>query len=269
MSDALSTLELLTAMYPMDGELELSDSASSALAGSPSPIYPLDLIVRVPITDDDDAPRIELSISIPQSGSVRLGVRQPDFLTRAAYQTLVDSLPNPEGDATEAVMAAIEAIRMAAPDLIQEEPVEEEEEKVDDGPLERVWFWFPSLSTREKRKDLVTYAEGYRLNGFVLAGKPALLCVEGGGRAVDRYMADIKSVSWGDIPSFQKKVTERLRLPLAESDRKFKTMTDVTSLVPHYGTYNHRGDMSEVRRLCDEWGVGQDFNAVVMNSRDE
>jgi hypothetical protein len=210
MSDALSALELLAAMYPMDGELELSDGAASALAGS-TPSYPLEVVVRVPINDvDDEPPRVELSISLPESGAPRLAVRQPDFLNRAAYQQLVDSLPPPEGDATEAVMAAIEAIRAAAPDLIQEaEAVEVEEEGKDDGPLERVWFWFPSLSTREKRKDLVTYAQSYRLNGFVLAGKPALLCVEGGGRAVDRYMADIKSVSWGDIPSFQKKVSER------------------------------------------------------------
>lgn len=64
-------------------------------------------------------------------------------------------------------------------------------------------------------------------------------------------------------------VTERLRIPLAESERKFTSMTDITSLVPHYGTYNHRGDMSEVKRLCDQWGVGQDFGAVVMNAREE
>lgn len=43
-------------------------------------------------------------------------------------------------------------------------------------------------------------------------------------------------------------------------------MSDITSLVPHYGRYNHRGDMGEVKRLMEEWGVGDDFGAAVMNA---
>lgn len=43
-------------------------------------------------------------------------------------------------------------------------------------------------------------------------------------------------------------------------------MTEITHLIPKYGQYNHRGEMSEVRRLMEEWGVGEDFGAVVLNS---
>lgn len=43
--------------------------------------------------------------------------------------------------------------------------IEEKKEK-----LERVWFWFPSLSSKEKRKDLVTFGHDAGLTGFVLAG---------------------------------------------------------------------------------------------------
>lgn len=225
--DALSALQLLAAMYPMDGELELNDAASSALASIESgdqpaldPSNPLELVVRVPIDDDgdgDDPRRVDLVVTL--TPTLHLMIRQPPFLSRASYQTLTAALPPPSSDASESVMAAIEAIRFTAPSLADDEERERQDratrkadkdrgdEGEDDGPLERVWFWFPSLSTREKRKDLVTYAATYRLCGFVLSGKPALLCVEGGGRAVDRYMADIKSVSWGDIPSFQKKVS--------------------------------------------------------------
>lgn len=41
-------------------------------------------------------------------------------------------------------------------------------------------------------------------------------------------------------------------------------MTDVTNLIAYHGTYNHRGDMGEVKRLMDEWGVGDDFGVAVM-----
>lgn len=42
---------------------------------------------------------------------------------------------------------------------------------------------------------------------MVFIGKPGLLCVEGDGGVVDAYMGRIKSESWSDIPSYQKKVS--------------------------------------------------------------
>ena len=44
-------------------------------------------------------------------------------------------------------------------------------------------------------------------------------------------------------------------------------MSDITHLVPQYGQYNCRGEMSEVRRLMQNWGVGDDFGAAVMNAK--
>jgi len=61
-------------------------------------------------------------------------------------------------------------------------------------------------------------------------------------------------------------VTERLRRPLEHGQRSFETMADITDQIPKYGQYNHRGEMSEVKRLMDMWGVGEDFAAVVMNT---
>jgi hypothetical protein len=43
-------------------------------------------------------------------------------------------------------------------------------------------------------------------------------------------------------------------------------MVDITDQISKYGQYNHRGEMGEVRRLMDSWGVGDDFAAVVMNA---
>ena len=62
----------------------------------------------------------------------------------------------------------------------------------DDPSLNRTWFYFPSISTRAKRDDIVRYAPGYGLTGFLLAGKPGILCLEGPGHAVDEYMSFIK-----------------------------------------------------------------------------
>ncbi|KAL1411842.1 hypothetical protein Q8F55_002812 [Vanrija albida] len=274
--DALNALAFLEAMYPLEGELQLSEAAASALAAHDAGEVPplaglsaLELALYVPLSDESER-RVELAVALPlPAGAPRISLRPPAFLTRSEAELLAGAIPPAdEGLASsDAIMLAVEAVQAAALALpaAPESPRKAEDDD-DDGPLERVWFWFPSLSTREKRKDLVTYAARYRLRGFVLSGKPALLCLEGGGRAVDRYMGAIKSESWGDIPSYQKKVTERLRRPISDAERKFDTMTDITSLITHHGTYNHRGDMSEVKKFMDEWGVGDDFAGAVMNA---
>lgn len=229
--DVLSTLQLLSAMYPLDGELVLSEAAAAALAAAeageePALAAPLELVVRVSIDDDDDTGRtVELAITLGVAAKgepVKVMVRQPPFLSRAGYARLTAACVSEANDGdtpNDLVMAAIEAVRSSARTLADEEAAAATSAADGDdsaapvpppspGPPERVWFWFPSLSTKEKRRDLVEYAAAYHLTGFVLAGKPGLLCLEGGGREVDRYMAAIKSESWGDIPSYQKKVSE-------------------------------------------------------------
>jgi hypothetical protein len=61
-------------------------------------------------------------------------------------------------------------------------------------------------------------------------------------------------------------VSERLRKLVPEGKRAFSDMKEITHMIPQYGQYNHRGEMGEVRRLMDSWGVGEDFGAVVLNS---
>ncbi|KZP31644.1 hypothetical protein FIBSPDRAFT_944715 [Athelia psychrophila] len=293
LEEQLSTIALLQAMYPLPSELVISSDTATFVDGSAAgPIAKftpsaLDLVLRL-LVDDNEALPLELGISLPlveadaERSRARLAlVRQPDFLTRSAYETLAGSFPpsDPDVSSSEIVLSAIEHVRHEASSLLMQLLAESaaaasaKSALQDTGKtaknngkerLERVWFWFPSLSTKEKRRDLVEYAPRFGLTGFVLAGKPGLLCLEGDGRQVDRYMAAIKSESWGDIPSYQKKVTERLRNPLLSSaSRQFTSMTEITHLIPQHGQHNHRGDMTEVKRLMEEWGVGDDFAAVI------
>ncbi|WWD16403.1 hypothetical protein CI109_100829 [Kwoniella shandongensis] len=292
----LSTLQLLLSMYPLSSELSLSPSTSTFLddpSSFPPPIA-LEADLHLPLDEHSDSTDITvddgemvLHILLPlqsndsdsNSDSDRQGraivrPRQPTWLSRAHYSDLLSNIPPQEigTEASEYILSTIEHVRSALIDLRPSTSTSgvktpNEEKEMVQLPEERVWFWFPTLSTREKRDDIVRYAEEVGLTGFVLAGKPALLCVEGHGPTIDKYMSRIKSESWADIPAFQKKVTERLRRPLASpSHRAFSDMKEITHLIPKYGQYNHRGEMGEVRRLMEEWGVGDDFGAVVLNS---
>ncbi|KAL0242129.1 hypothetical protein I308_105758 [Cryptococcus tetragattii IND107] len=296
----LSTLQILISMYPSETTLPPSTAAlveAFELGEEDGIEAPESLEAELSIKVDEEReeeigvvislrttdvdlenhpPNTQVAGDVEPTPQIHVRPKQPTWLSNSSYTTLLSSLfPLPlEGEGSEYILTSIEHIRESLLPLLSKEGIEEsdgqgkkQEVKKDEGPEQRVWFWFPMLSTKEKRNDIVQYAEEMGLTGFVLAGKPALLCVEGPGLTVERYMSRIKSESWSDIPSYQKKVTERFRRPLIPPDhRAFTKMTEITNLIPKYGQYNHRGEMSEVRRLMEEWGVGEDFGAVVLNS---
>ncbi|WVW80271.1 hypothetical protein I302_102249 [Kwoniella bestiolae CBS 10118] len=282
----LDLLQLLTSMYTPT-ELLLPESTqsildtylndpSSNLNGNVRGIEELKCELTLPIDEYDPTVDEEVifQIHLPTScRGVRIRPKQPLFLNRSQYESLLEEIPvYDEGEEPcEYILSRIEAVKLRLQCILAESAVHDKEGMVEeeegDKQIDRVWFWLPSLSTREKRDDMVNFAKEVGLTGFVLAGKPGILCVEGNLQVIDKYMSRIKSESWSDIPKHHKKITERLRRPLPSPDnRAFTDMKEITDIIPHYGQYNHRGDMSEVKRLMDQWGVGDDFGAVVMNS---
>lgn len=88
---------------------------------------------------------------------------------------------------------------------------------------------------------------------MLTSGKPGLLCVEGCGKEVDRYMSRIKSESWSDIPPFQKKVY-LANQPLQPTPTNFlgngttqKTTRAGTKTVQDHGRYH--GSDTKVRAI--------------------
>lgn len=127
----------------------------------------------------------------------KLGVLQPSWLSRSQHIELVNQfttlLAPPSSPSTTSVssqdeisddditiiLAAIETLKDLSQSLIPDlslsnlslsTPEEMESEF-------RVFYHFPSLSTKAKRKDLVDWAGEYGLTGFVLAGSSLFLHV--------------------------------------------------------------------------------------------
>ncbi|KAK4700389.1 hypothetical protein P7C70_g5858, partial [Phenoliferia sp. Uapishka_3] len=294
----LSTLELLSSIYP--SELTLSPSTTNAFplltslaASTPKPSLssqlPAELLFSILISLSDSSnqtnpPDLSITISLPLTTADPLPtftLHQPSWLSRTAHTTFTDDLTthlsesdDSEQDGTSYILDALEWIRDTGAQLWEEAEIARlAEDKVreqgingkkEEGLLVRVWFWLPSLSTREKRDDIVKWAPEYGLTGFVLAGKPALLCVEGHEPSIDSYMNDIKSVSWADIPSFQKKISERHRTTLpSPSSRAFTKMEEITNQVDKGGQRGNRGEMGQVRDWLVGKGLGEAFGVVI------
>lgn len=281
MESQLSTIDLLAAMFPSQGELEIPESTSQCIeklrdwcqssettpSGVPSSIL---LTVCLPIAGGEKM--IQVSISIPvQSDNPEIEqppplsylLRQPDWMSKAEVAELAASMPQ------EDVFEAFEYVQEQALNLLETRKQNLNFSKTEgtmgsnSGPIVRVWFYFQSLSTREKRNDLVNYAASYSLTGFVLAGKPGVLCLEGASTDIDAYMKFIKTHSWGDIPSHQKKVSERFR-ETEGVKRVFSGMEEITdSLGERSGQRANRGDMQALEAWLRARGLQEAFGNVI------
>lgn len=268
----LSMIDLLIAMFPSPSELEISESTREWLtklhdccqeqteipAGIPSS---LSLAVHLAVAQEKS---IQLNISIffsESNGSVRpssYALRQPEWMSKAEVASIAAAMPSDD------VFVAIEYIREEAMQILKKrETLTKTVATRSTEPLVRVWFYFPSLSTRGKRNDLVNYASDYSLTGFVLAGKPGILCLEGESTNIDSYMSFIRTESWGDIPSHQKKVSERFRETL-DVRRVFSKMEEITDSVgERSGQRANRGDMQALVAWLAARGLQEAFGKVI------
>lgn len=274
----LGQIDLLLAMYPDEAVVEENSTevlnnlrdfveTGTSLTFTTAPIIPVQL--RLPIDDSSTTLQLDLPFTFtgqntddPQEPPpVRVRVQQPSWLSRAATSQLTSSLAQGED-----LLGTISHIQEAAAQqlsLLNTSSSPKPSPSTTTGPLVRVWFYFPSISTRSKRDDFITHAPSYHLTGFLYAGKPGLLCVEGESQSIDDYMKFIKTESWGDIPAHHKKVSERYREKIEE--RVFADMTETTDLVgERRGQRANRGDMKAVEEWLVERGLGEAFAKVLM-----
>ncbi|KAF6813075.1 hypothetical protein CPLU01_14741 [Colletotrichum plurivorum] len=279
----LSQIDLLTAMYPSEDEVTLNPGSESLLerlrfsieSGSALDVsgsaVEVGLVLRLSIPEGEK--ELHLDITVPfsrpsdepqeEAPRIRIRARQPAWMTRTASSSLNASIPEDD------LFSAVDFIRDSASQHLQSSPTSQSEptqaDADEEGPLVRVWFYFPSISTRSKRDDFITHAPGYNLTGFLYAGKPGLLCLEGVSEKIDAYMRFIKTESWGDIPAHHKKVSERHRETEGVS-RVFGEMSEVTDSVggERRGQRANRGDMKAVEAWLVERGLGDAFAKVLM-----
>lgn len=284
MESQLSTIELLKAMFPSPGELEIPESTTECITSlqnwcqdptsTPPKVPPsVSFTVSLPISNGEKTIQVNLSVplecqnpAVDQPPSLGYTLRQPDWLSKAEVAQLAASIAA-DNDALEAFEhIQAEASRFLEAKRSQADSSQETDNETTSragAPLVRVWFYFPSLSTRKKRDDMVSLAPEYGLTGFVLAGKPGVLCLEGASRDIDAYMSFIKTHSWGDIPSHQKKVSERFR-EVEGVQRVFGDMVEITdSLGERGGQRANRGDMQALEAWLGMRGLGEAFEKVI------
>ncbi|KAK4628730.1 RWD domain-containing protein 2A [Fulvia fulva] len=270
----LHQIELLRAMYSPE-ELKVEEETDKILeqcrvwCENPSgtaPAVPEEISLRLTLpVSECDAKEISMNISIPMNISSRVDsdlaasrVRpiQPSWLTRAETAQLSTNMPSSDLSSAIDHIRDQASLQLSALSTVCRPPASDPNGVPK--PLVRVCLYFPSISTRQKRNDIVTIAPTYSLTGFLLAGKPGILCLEGGAQDIDDYMKYIKTGSWGDIPSQLKKVSERHR-ETQDVRRVFEGMEETTDKLDKRGERSNRGDM----RALEAWLVERGLEGVV------
>jgi hypothetical protein len=264
-------------MYPSEDELLIDQDTEVMLSNArtwceddnvdkPKMTATISLSLTLAIAVNQESRQLLLSIELPLApfepaiadidveGRVRVGA---DWLTKAQALRLQGGLPEDD------ILSAIDLVRdRASAYLIALEQQNAVAAAANNGPEVRAWFYFPSISTREKRDDLVNHAPSYGLTGFLLAGKPGVLCLEGESQHIDDFMKFIKTESWGDIPSGHKKVSEVLREECTQ--RRFTGMEEITDQLEKRGQRSNRSDMKGLEQWLEARGLGESFAKVVM-----
>lgn len=284
----LGEVDLLQAMYASDNEIHIDESSHNLLQSlrnwcegddtSPPDFVEAAISLYIDLTfpvPSGGSRCLELGVSVPvavqdddtmtmleDAGHLksRVWARQSAWMSKAEAAELNCGIPNDD------TLGAIEYVKEAASRLSERSQNNISETSPPDGDiiLSRVWFYFPSISTRSKRDDIVNHAPTYGLTGFLLAGKPGILCLEGDSQAIDNYMKFIKTESWNDIPSQHKKVSERYREEGTYVSRAFQDMQEITEefVDTRRGARGNRNDMSVLKAWLDEHGVGDAFEKL-------
>ncbi|KAM0214170.1 hypothetical protein ACHAPA_006611 [Fusarium lateritium] len=279
----LGQIDLLMAMYASDDAISIDTGSSDTLdtlkswcedGGDHAPKLfhqAINLQLRLDVAEEDDSltRTLHLTLAVPltlQRGEtstepppVKTRIQQPDWMSKGDVVRLNTEIPD------EDILSVIEHIKESASQHLSSlRQAEEANTTSKDISIVRVWFYFPSISTRAKRDDFINYGPGYGLTGFLLAGKPGILCLEGGSIAIDDFMKFIKTESWGDIPAHHKKVSERYREEGADLQRAFPDMQEITDMIEKRGVRGNRGDMKALEAWLVEYGLGEAFGKILM-----
>ncbi|RMZ07302.1 hypothetical protein D0862_04303 [Hortaea werneckii] len=288
MAMQLGQIDLLMAMYAPDDAISIEDSSINLVEtlrawcdgnedDPPTFADPsISILLTLALSDVEaregaDPRSLQLSLMVPLTSqepldmdlpTIKARLQQPHWMTKAQVSQINTDLPD------EDILTVIEHVKEAALEhAVQATHAPSEAQSLFDpqAPIVRAWFYFPSISTRAKRDDLINFAPTYGLTGFLMAGKPGILCLEGGSTAIDDFMKFIKTDSWGDIPSQHKKVSERYRQTDTDLVRAFDGMEEITETVgERRGERANRSDMKALETWLVERGLGDAFSNVFM-----
>ncbi|KAK3915534.1 RWD domain-containing protein 2B [Frankliniella fusca] len=198
----ISELEMLQSMFS-PSELRIAPSLLEDMKScidSPHATYPLvsftinldvEIKLEVSVTLPPDYPAVEPEIFVRSE----LLDRQEQSAINKELNDYVSILERGE----VCIYSAISWLQENAHRFKQHEPVKTSSVKINSDKLVRIWIYSHHIYNKDKRRNILGYASQHCCAGFMLPGRPGVICLEGYEDDCDEVWRKIRSMNWKKI----------------------------------------------------------------------
>jgi len=112
----------------------------------------------------------------------------------------------------------------------------------------RYWIYSHHIYSNEKRRNMAQLSDNLDLHGFILPGKPGIICIEGTSKQVQEFYAHIRRWNWQHL---EIKHEESCRIKHGELSKyfKFDSVTELKFRVT--GLRQNHQDLGEFRKFLE------------------
>lgn len=278
----LSEVELLSSMYPGQGEMVLDNPAAVDIVRShldgekrdedddleslPSLSFALNLSCTAESKEFQVKMHCRLARSYPTEAVADAHVSSDTF-SRQSQRELNEELKAFAGGmlGESMLLSLVQWVQENAERFVQESSVDAGDDvtlgataAASPGPCKfsRIWLYMHHIYSKHKRKDILDWSHELGLSGFCLPGKPGVVCAEGDASNVDDFFHRLRNMTW-------KKMTCRYREELTgnvEELRAFKGFGEM-NFDAHGGRHNHM-DMGLFFQYLEKHKLGEMFQVL-------
>lgn len=208
----LEEFDLLKSIYQRPGECTidnplLESDINDFIIGVRSSIHEnLDYRIKFNLSERI---KCELSIFLPQLYPLyeipmltirtdNLHKKQEDILKKAIEEHIHNNIDK----TCPYIYQIIDWMQDNSEKLVKEEEVPESKLKskvLKEERFERLWVYSHHIYSKNKRHDIIKLSKDYNLRGFMLSGKPGIMCFEGTQTNTQKCWREIKSWLWQKI----------------------------------------------------------------------
>jgi len=270
-----SELEMLAAMYPGAGEMELSNPAvlqdlQDYLDGK-AKRPPETVEFSLNIKPDEFEVALEVMIKLPTdypSNSLPDVYVRSDSLKRTEQsrinKDLIVALETESLPKEPCVLFLVDWVQSHAHEYLTPQQTSEPAPGISNdasstcsGMFSRYWIYSHHIYSKIKRRNMLDMSKEYSLTGFVLPGKPGIICIEGDAKNVNEWWAIVRNWQWKRLSL---RVQQDEKTENIDSHRKFDSFQEIGEVKGT--TRDFHMDMGAFQVYLNEHGFEQLFGEL-------
>jgi len=275
----LNELEMLVSMYPGDKELHLSNPAllqdiQEYLDGAVSSPPSVEFSLNVDVDGDVIETVIKLSCKYPESCLPEVYLRCSKFSRSEQSRINTDVLTALETESIPeepCILFLLDWIQTNASQYLfssknksqeQVATVSDSTSSNSSGMFSRYWIYSHHIYSKIKRRDMLDMSKEFNVTGFVLPGKPGIICIEGDSKNTAEWWSIVKNWQWKRLSL---KIQEDIQTDDVSSLSKFSGFQEIGEVKGN--TRDYHMDLGAFQLYLTEHGFQSVFQELFSISK--